>query len=134
MSALVIEANGEFVTRCDKRNLFAPEREIYRPYAAGCTLRLDGRRLGPGICTCPGRHLLRGARPPHRHDRGLDACGAGAVRGPDGRPLAEAGADRPELITADLDPRVLRAVRASEPMLSDVRDPTTHPRTRHRLR
>lgn len=41
--------------------------------------------------------------------------------------------DRPELITADLAPEVLRAVRASEPMLSDLGDTTAHTRTRHRL-
>ncbi|WP_229377321.1 carbon-nitrogen hydrolase family protein [Streptomyces sp. VRA16 Mangrove soil] len=64
---------------------------------------------------------------------GWDACGSSAVWGPEGRPLAEAGPDRQELITADLDPRQLRAARDSEPMLRDLRDTTTHERARHRL-
>jgi predicted amidohydrolase len=64
---------------------------------------------------------------------GWDTCGASAVWGPDGRLLAEAAEDRPQLVTADLDPRVLAAVRDSEPMLRDVRDLGASPRTRFRL-
>ncbi|UWE11382.1 hypothetical protein [Actinacidiphila bryophytorum] len=53
--------------------------------------------------------------------------------GPDGRLLAEGAEDRPQLVTADLDPRVLAAVRGSEPMLRDLGDVGAAPRARFRL-
>lgn len=56
--------------------------------------------------TGPEQHLLRRAGQSHRHYGGWKACGSSTIWGPDGRPLAEAGTDQPELITADLDPQV----------------------------
>ena len=174
VSALVIDTNGELVTRYDKQNLFKSEREIYREGAAGCTLHLEGWRLGLGICydsgfpeharaaaldgchayvvgalfsVGNGYHESRTWFPARALDNtcyavlanhigttgGWKTCGSSAIWGPDGRPLAEAGADQPELITADLDPQVLRAARDAEPMLRDLRDTTTHARVRRRL-
>ncbi|RJL35610.1 carbon-nitrogen hydrolase family protein [Bailinhaonella thermotolerans] len=174
VSALVIGANGELVTRYDKQQLFQSEREIYREGAAGCTLEIDGWRLGLGICydsgfpeharaaaldgchayvvsalfsVGNGYHESRTWFPARALDNtcyavlsnhigttgGWNACGSSAIWGPDGRLLAEAGPDRPELITADLDPQVLLAARDSEPLLRDLRDTTTHPRTRFQL-
>jgi predicted amidohydrolase len=177
VSALVIGTNGEFVTRYDKQHLFKSERKIYREGAAGCTLELDGWRLGLGICydsgfpeharaaaldgchayvvsalfsVGNGHHESRTWFPARALDNtcyaimanhigttgGWDTCGASAIWGPDGRPLAEAGPDQPELITADLDPQTLHAVRDAEPMLRDLHDlsaTATHPRERHRL-
>ncbi|WP_052423740.1 carbon-nitrogen hydrolase family protein [Nonomuraea candida] len=174
VSALVMGANGELVTRYDKQHLFKSERKIYRAGAAGCTLELGGWRLGLGICydsgfpeharaaaldgchayvvgglfsVGNGYHESRTWFPARALDNtcyavlanhigttgGWNACGSSAVWGPDGRPLAEAGPDQPELITADLDPQVLLAVRDAEPMLRDLRDTTARPRARHRL-
>ncbi|WP_416520328.1 carbon-nitrogen hydrolase family protein [Streptomyces achromogenes] len=174
VSALVIDANGELAARYDKQHLFTSEHEIYRAGAAGCTLELEGWRLGLGICydsgfpeharaaaldgchayvvgalfgVGNGYHESRTWFPARALDNtcytvlanhigttgGWNACGSSAIWGPDGRPLAEAAVDRPELITADLAPEVLRAVRASEPMLSDLGDTTAHSRTRLRL-
>ncbi|MFC8388822.1 carbon-nitrogen hydrolase family protein [Streptomyces sp. NPDC057238] len=174
VSALVIDTNGELVTRYDKQHLFKSEREIYREGTAGCTLQLDGWRLGLGICydsgfpeharaaaldgchayvvgalfsVGNGYHESRTWFPARALDNtcyavlanhigttgGWNACGSSAIWGPDGRRLAEAGADRAELITADLDPRTLLTARASEPMLRDLRDTTTYARAWHRL-
>ncbi|MFF4715900.1 carbon-nitrogen hydrolase family protein [Streptomyces eurythermus] len=170
VSALVVDANGELAARYDKQNLFKSEREIYRPGAAGCTLELEGWRLGLGVCydsgfpeharaaaldgchayvvgalfgVGNGYHESRTWFPARALDNtcyavfanhigttgGWNACGSSAIWGPDGRPLAEAAVDRPELITADLDPQALSAARDAEPMLSDLRDTTTHTRT-----
>ncbi|MEU6420028.1 carbon-nitrogen hydrolase family protein [Streptomyces spiralis] len=170
VSALVIDANGELVTRYDKQHLFRSEREIYRQGEAGCTLQLDGWRLGLGICydsgfpeharaaaldgchayvvgalfsVGNGYHESRTWFPARALDNtcyavlanhigttgGWRTCGASAIWGPDGRPLAEAGTDQAGLITADLDPQVLRAIRDSEPMLRDVHGASTGART-----
>ncbi|MEU9731397.1 carbon-nitrogen hydrolase family protein [Streptomyces sp. NPDC048002] len=174
VSALVVDANGELVTRYDKQQLFKSEREIYREGAAGCTLEIEGWRLGLGICydsgfpeharaaaldgchayvvgalfsVGGGYHESRTWFPARALDNtcyavlanhigttgGWDACGSSAIWGPDGRTLAEAGVDQPELITADLDPQVLLAARDAEPMLRDLRDTTTYERASHRL-
>ncbi|MFE3108582.1 carbon-nitrogen hydrolase family protein [Kitasatospora indigofera] len=50
VSALVVGPDGELVTRYDKQYLFKSEAAIYRPGTTGCTLELDGWRLGLGIC------------------------------------------------------------------------------------
>jgi predicted amidohydrolase len=174
VSALVIGTSGELVTRYDKQHLFMAERKFYRPGAAGCTLELDGWRLGLGICydsgfpeharaaaldgchaylvsalfsVGNGFHESRTWFPARALDNtcyavlanhigetgGWNACGASAIWGPDGRVLAEAGPDVPELITADLDPQKLSAARESEPMLRDLRDAITSPRAGHHL-
>ncbi|WP_328887859.1 carbon-nitrogen hydrolase family protein [Streptomyces sp. NBC_00316] len=174
VSALVVGASGGLVTRYDKQNLFKAEREVYREGAAGCTLELDGWRLGLGICydsgfpeharaaaldgchayvvgalfsVGNGYHESRTWFPARALDNtcyavlanhigttgGWNTCGASAIWGPDGRPHAEAGPDRRELITADLDPQTLIAARDSEPMLRDLIDTGTYPRALHRL-
>ncbi|MEV6192845.1 carbon-nitrogen hydrolase family protein [Streptomyces sp. NPDC051920] len=174
VSALVIDAHGKLVTRYDKQHLFKSEREIYRDGAAGCTLEIEGWRLGLGICydsgfpeharaaaldgchayvvgalfsVGNGYHESRTWFPARALDNtcyavlanhigttgGWNACGSSAVWGPDGHPLTEAGADRPELITADLDPQALLAARDSEPMLRDLRNSTGLARTGHKL-
>ncbi|MET7857768.1 carbon-nitrogen hydrolase family protein [Streptomyces sp. NPDC005318] len=174
VSALVVGTSGELVTRYDKQNLFKAEREVYREGTAGCTLELDGWRLGLGICydsgfpeharaaaldgchayvvgalfsVGNGHHESRTWFPARALDNtcyavlanhigttgGWNTCGASAIWGPDGRLHAEAGPDRRELITADLDPQALIAARDSEPMLRDLIDTGTHPRSLHRL-
>ncbi|MGW3493773.1 carbon-nitrogen hydrolase family protein [Streptomyces sp. NPDC001020] len=174
VSALVIDTNGEPVTRYDKQNLFKSERKIYREGAAGCTLQLEDWRLGLGICYDSGfpeharaaaldgchayvvgglfsigngYHESRTWFPARALDNtcyavlanhigttgGWNACGSSAIWGPDGRPLAEAGAEQPELITANLDPQALLTARDSEPMLRDLRDTTTYARAWHQL-
>ncbi|MFI6446752.1 carbon-nitrogen hydrolase family protein [Kitasatospora sp. NPDC050543] len=50
VSALVFGRDGAYVTRYDKQALFKAEREVYRAGTLGCTLELDGWRLGLGIC------------------------------------------------------------------------------------
>lgn len=161
VSALVVGADGAIVTRYDKQHLFTTEREVYRPGRAGCTLELDGWRLGLGICydsgfpeharaaaldgchayvvgalfsVGNGHHESRTWFPARALDNtvytvlanhigttgGWDACGASGVWGPDGRLLVEAGADRPEVVVADLDPAALTAAREAEAMLSDL--------------
>lgn len=163
VSALVIGPSGELVTRYDKQYLFKAEREIYRPGTAGCTLELDGWRLGLGICydsgfpeharaaaldgchaylvgalfsVGHGHHESRTWFPARALDNtvytllanhigesgGWNTCGTSAVWAPDGRLLAEAGADRRELVLVDLDPAVLSATRRSEPLLHDLHD------------
>ncbi|GAA4871046.1 carbon-nitrogen hydrolase family protein [Kitasatospora terrestris] len=125
---------------------------------AGCTLDLDGWRLGLGVCwdsgfpeharaaaldgahaylvgalfgTGGGRHQRATVFPARALDNTLyvalanhigpagpyTGCGASAVWGPDGRLLAEASADDPELLTVRLDPAALAAARAEDPVL-----------------
>ncbi|MFC9324733.1 carbon-nitrogen hydrolase family protein [Kitasatospora sp. NPDC057015] len=69
VSALVIGPDGVLVTRYDKQYLFKSERELYRPGTAGCTLVLDGWRLGLGICYDSGF-------PEHARAAALDDCHA----------------------------------------------------------
>jgi predicted amidohydrolase len=72
VSVLVIGTSGELVTRYDKQNLFMAERRVYRPGVAGCTLELDGWRLGLGICYDSGF-------PEHARAAALDGCHAYVV-------------------------------------------------------
>lgn len=178
VSALVIDANGDLVARYDKQALFRTERDIYRAGTAGCTLELDGWRLGLGICydagfpeharaaaldgchaylvgglfsVGVGYHESRTWFPARALDNtchtllanhigrtgGWDACGASAIWGPDGRLLAEAGPDAPAVITAELDPHMLKTARDAEPLLNDLSgihgaEPAS-PRTLHTL-
>ncbi|MER7773000.1 carbon-nitrogen hydrolase family protein [Kitasatospora sp. NPDC096140] len=69
ISALVLGSDGGFVTRYDKQYLFKSERDLYRPGRAGCTLELDGWRLGLGICYDSGF-------PEHARAAVLDGCHA----------------------------------------------------------
>ncbi|GAB7181337.1 nitrilase superfamily protein [Kitasatospora sp. Ki12] len=69
ISALVLGADGELVTRYDKQYLFKTERDLYRPGTAGCTLELDGWRLGLGVCYDSGF-------PEHARAAALDGCHA----------------------------------------------------------
>ncbi|MEU3572370.1 carbon-nitrogen hydrolase family protein [Kitasatospora sp. NPDC036755] len=69
ISALVFGPDGGFVTRYDKQHLFRTERDYYRPGTAGCTLELDGWRLGLGICYDSGF-------PEHARAAALDGCHA----------------------------------------------------------
>lgn len=72
VSALVIGRDGELVTRYDKQTLFMAERQVYRPGAAGCTIELEGWRLGLGICYDSGF-------PEHARAAALDGCHAYVV-------------------------------------------------------
>ncbi|MEE1754252.1 carbon-nitrogen hydrolase family protein [Streptomyces sp. SP18CS02] len=72
VSALVIGSDGELVARYDKQTLFATERVLYRQGAAGCTLEVDGWRLGLGICYDSGF-------PEHARAAALDGCHAYVV-------------------------------------------------------
>ncbi|MFJ3220360.1 carbon-nitrogen hydrolase family protein [Kitasatospora sp. NPDC086801] len=69
VSALVLGPDGGLGTRYDKQHLFRTERDYYRPGAAGCTLELDGWRLGLGVCYDSGF-------PEHARAAALDGCHA----------------------------------------------------------
>ncbi|MFF1790816.1 carbon-nitrogen hydrolase family protein [Kitasatospora sp. NPDC058243] len=69
VSAFVLGPDGGLVTRYDKQHLFKAERDYYRPGAAGCTLELDGWRLGLGVCYDSGF-------PEHARAAALDGCHA----------------------------------------------------------
>ncbi|WP_199815232.1 MULTISPECIES: carbon-nitrogen hydrolase family protein [Streptomyces] len=69
VSALVLGPDGGFVTRYDKQHLFKSERDYYRPGTAGCTVELDGWRLGIGVCYDSGF-------PEHARAAALDGCHA----------------------------------------------------------
>ncbi|MFI5644342.1 carbon-nitrogen hydrolase family protein [Kitasatospora sp. NPDC051705] len=69
ISALVIGPDGGFVTRYDKQFLFKAERDHFRPGTTGCTLELDGWRLGLGVCYDSGF-------PEHARAAALDGCHA----------------------------------------------------------
>ncbi|WP_431045539.1 carbon-nitrogen hydrolase family protein [Streptomyces sp. P1-3] len=64
---------------------------------------------------------------------GWNTCGSSAIWGPDGRIVAEAGPDKPELVTATLNPEQLRAARDAEPMLRDFRHDLAAARATHQL-
>ncbi|MGV9340494.1 carbon-nitrogen hydrolase family protein [Streptomyces sp. NPDC003688] len=72
VSAFVIGADGEHVTRYDKQHLFPTETPIYRAGTTGRTLELDGWRLGLGICYDSGF-------PEHARAAALDGCHAYVV-------------------------------------------------------
>ncbi|MFE9424621.1 carbon-nitrogen hydrolase family protein [Kitasatospora sp. NPDC006697] len=69
VSVLVFGADGTVLTRYDKQHLFTSEKGIYSPGEAGCTLELDGWRLGLAICYDTGF-------PEHARDAALDGCHA----------------------------------------------------------
>ncbi|MEU5028317.1 carbon-nitrogen hydrolase family protein [Streptomyces milbemycinicus] len=69
VSALVIDSDGGWAARYDKQILFRSERDIYRPGRAGCTVEVDGWRLGLGICYDSGF-------PEHARAAALDGCHA----------------------------------------------------------
>ncbi len=69
ISALLLAPSGEAVARYDKQHLFGAEAEAFRPGGAGCTLELDGWRLGLGICYDSGF-------PEHARTAALDGCHA----------------------------------------------------------
>ncbi|QMU78737.1 carbon-nitrogen hydrolase family protein [Streptacidiphilus sp. PB12-B1b] len=161
ISALVLDRTGRPAARYDKQHATPAERAAgFAPGSRGCTLTLDGWRLGLGICWDSGfpeharaaaldgcdAYLVgamfgRGGGARQRAvvfpARALDntcytvlanhsgrsgpyqGCGGSAVWGPDGGLLADAGSDDPGLATARLDPAVLAAVRAEEPVLND---------------
>ncbi|CAM3643631.1 (R)-stereoselective amidase [Vibrio aerogenes CECT 7868] len=49
------------------------------------------------------------------------ACGASGIWGPDGHLLTEAAENKPDVVTAELDPVVLQQIRSKESMLSDFK-------------
>ncbi|WP_035846645.1 carbon-nitrogen hydrolase family protein [Kitasatospora azatica] len=69
ISALVFGSDGEPVARYDKQHQFGAEPEVFAPGAAGCTLELDGWRLGLGVCYDSGF-------PEHARAAALDGCHA----------------------------------------------------------
>ncbi|WP_316526646.1 carbon-nitrogen hydrolase family protein [Kitasatospora brasiliensis] len=69
ISALVLGPDGGLVTRYDKQHPTRTERDHYRPGTAGCTVELDGWRLGLGICYDSGF-------PEHARAAALDGCHA----------------------------------------------------------
>jgi 5-aminopentanamidase len=93
ISALVLGRDGGFVARYDKQHLDSTERAAgFRPGTRGCTLVLDGWRLGLGIC-------WDSSFPEHGRAAALDGCHAyliGALfdRGPGERKRALLGAAR----------------------------------------
>ncbi|MFF9866627.1 MULTISPECIES: carbon-nitrogen hydrolase family protein [unclassified Streptomyces] len=174
VSALVIDAQGRDAGRYDKQTLFAAERDVYRQGETGCTVEVDGWRLGLGICydsgfpeharaaaldgchayvvgalfgVGNGYHESRMWFPARAFDNtmysvlanhvgrtgGWNTCGGSGVWGPDGRLVAEAGAEEAEVVLADLDPVALKDVRERHTMLRDLRDTTTGGRTRYLL-
>jgi predicted amidohydrolase len=50
LSVLVVDWHGEVAATYDKQILWGPERGLFRPGKRGCTIELDGWRLGLGVC------------------------------------------------------------------------------------
>jgi predicted amidohydrolase len=70
ISALVLNRDGQFAARYDKQHVDAAERGVgFRPGTSGCTLTLDGWRLGLGIC-------WDSSYPEHARAAALDGCHA----------------------------------------------------------
>ncbi|MDH6141187.1 putative amidohydrolase [Kitasatospora sp. GP30] len=69
ISALVFGPEGTLLTRYDKQHQFGVEPKIFAAGEAGCTLELDGWRLGLGICYDSGF-------PEHARAAALDGCHA----------------------------------------------------------
>jgi predicted amidohydrolase len=68
ISALVLGRDGLFATRYDKQHVDPAERASgFSPGASGCTLSLDGWRLGLGIC-------WDSSFPEHARATALDGC------------------------------------------------------------
>ena len=57
------------VARYDKQHQYGEEPKVFRPGTAGCTLELDGWRLGLGVCYDSGF-------PEHARAAALDGCHA----------------------------------------------------------
>ncbi|MDH6112419.1 putative amidohydrolase [Kitasatospora sp. MAP12-15] len=69
ISALVFASTGEVVARYDKQHQYGIEPTVFAAGAAGCTLELDGWRLGLGVCYDSGF-------PEHARAAALDGCHA----------------------------------------------------------
>lgn len=70
ISALVLDRAGRLAARYDKQHLDAAERASgFRPGSSGCTVTLDGWRLGLGIC-------WDSSFPEHARAAALDGCHA----------------------------------------------------------
>lgn len=70
ISELVLDRDGRCIGRYDKQHLDAAERAAgFAPGAGGCTLALDGWRLGLGIC-------WDSSFPEHARAAALDGCHA----------------------------------------------------------
>jgi 5-aminopentanamidase len=70
ISALVLGRDGRFATRYDKQHVDPAERAAgFRPGSRGCTLTVDGWRLGLGIC-------WDSSYPEHARAAALDGCHA----------------------------------------------------------
>ncbi|MFC8450929.1 carbon-nitrogen hydrolase family protein [Kitasatospora sp. NPDC057223] len=69
VSALVFGPDGRLSTRYDKQYLFKTEQAVYLPGTSGCTIELDGWRLGLGVCYDSGF-------PEHARAAALDGCHA----------------------------------------------------------
>ncbi|MCW2638632.1 MAG: putative amidohydrolase [Dactylosporangium sp.] len=70
ISALVLGRNGRFAAQYDKQHVDPAERAAgFRPGLSGCTLTLDGWRLGLGIC-------WDSSYPEHARAAALDGCHA----------------------------------------------------------
>ncbi len=68
ISALVLDRTGSLVTRYDKQHLTPNERAAgFAPGRSGCSVTLDGWRLGLGICWDSGF-------PEHARAAALDGC------------------------------------------------------------
>ncbi|GAA1275070.1 carbon-nitrogen hydrolase family protein [Kitasatospora nipponensis] len=69
VSALVVDATGTVAACYAKQHLFDAEVHHYLPGTAGCTLEVDGWRLGLGVCYDSGF-------PEHARAAALDGCHA----------------------------------------------------------
>src|SRR5207245_1548172 len=70
ISALVLDSDGRVAARYDKQHVDASERAAgFSPGAGGCTLTLEGWRLGLGIC-------WDSSYPEHARAAALDGCHA----------------------------------------------------------
>ncbi|MEV6206367.1 carbon-nitrogen hydrolase family protein [Kitasatospora sp. NPDC051914] len=171
IAALALDGTGRLAAVYRKQ--FATPNERAAGFSAGdggCTLELDGWRLGLGVCWDsgfpeharaaaldgahaylvgalfghgPGAHQRRTVFPARALDNTLyvllanhvgrsgpyTGCGGSAVWGPDGRLLAEAPEDAPELLTVLLDPQELARARTEDPVLLQPGLTTTPTRT-----
>ncbi|MGF1431082.1 carbon-nitrogen hydrolase family protein [Kitasatospora sp. LaBMicrA B282] len=170
ISALVFGPDGVLAARYDKQYQFGTEPEVFAGGTAGCTVELDGWRLGLGICYDSGfpeharaaaldgchaylvgalfskgggKRQLDAWFPARAIDNtsyallanhigatgGRDTCGHSGVWGPDGQLRSALGETETGLAVAELDPELLRAVRADLRMLHDVQQRTAQPAT-----
>ncbi|MFG2949364.1 carbon-nitrogen hydrolase family protein [Streptomyces adustus] len=83
ISALVLGRDGRFAARYDKQHVTPNERAAgFAPGARGCTIALDGWRLGLGVCWDSGY-------PEHARAAALDGCHAYLVGAMFGRGSGE---------------------------------------------